>query len=397
MARAFVIETLNWDDERSVFLINPKLAKPWQQRLHDVRAELPDLPAHLWVLSSGSSATSQFKWIALSKRAFLTAAAGANAHLQSDASDKWLLSLPEFHVGGLSIGARAHLSGATVIRAEAEGVWNPTGFLRQVRDDEITLVSLVPTQVFDLVQLGMPCPPSLRAIVVGGGALSESLYLQARRLGFPILPSYGLTECGSQVATASLESLNARVYPGFRPLPHVQISFSDEGCIQLQSEALLSGWALISLDKFEFVDPKVNGVYRTEDLGRWQGGELLILGRKTDVVKVGGELVSVPRLQEVLQAALQQVPVADGTGDLSATLVTLPDERLGQVPVLVLETTWLKGGFEALLQELRKRLSPFEFPRAIYFVRRIPRTDLKKLKTAELKQFLGYEGQKTAV
>ena len=42
--------------------------------------------------------------------------------------------------------------------------------------------------------------------MTGGGALDPSLYKQARDLGWPLLPSYGLTECGSQVATASLSS-----------------------------------------------------------------------------------------------------------------------------------------------------------------------------------------------
>ena len=63
--------------------------------------------------------------------------------------------------------------------------------------------SLVPAQVLDLVRAGLRPPPVLRAIVVGGGAISAELYRDARALGWPVLPSYGMTECCSQIATAT--------------------------------------------------------------------------------------------------------------------------------------------------------------------------------------------------
>ena len=40
----------------------------------------------------------------------------------------------------------------------------------------------------------------------GGGAVSDELYRDARALGWRVLPSYGMTECCSQVATALSDS-----------------------------------------------------------------------------------------------------------------------------------------------------------------------------------------------
>src|SRR5207253_1068669 len=94
------------------------------------------------------------------------------------------------------------------------GEWNPARTVKKWKDRKVTLTSLVPTQVFDLVSANLTAPKNLRAAVIGGGALDPSLYLKARELGWALLPSYGLTECASQVATASLDSLGKKEFPG---------------------------------------------------------------------------------------------------------------------------------------------------------------------------------------
>src|SRR5687768_11733428 len=139
------------------------------------------LRAHVWLATSGTSGA--LKLTALSKKALLASAASVNRHLQSDSKDVWCCVLPTFHVGGLGIYARALLSGARVI---TEG-WDPVRF---GANPEISLASLVPAQVADLVRLGVRAPRSIRAVIVGGGALGTGLYAQAGELGWPVLPSY---------------------------------------------------------------------------------------------------------------------------------------------------------------------------------------------------------------
>ncbi len=90
-------------------------------------------------------------------------------------------------------------------------------FAEEMNEGAVTLTSLVPTQVHDLVQCALACPPSLRAVVVGGAELDPVLGERARELGWPVLQSYGMTEAASQVATASLASLDRPYASSPRP------------------------------------------------------------------------------------------------------------------------------------------------------------------------------------
>ncbi len=67
---------------------------------------------------AASASTGEFKLVALSKAAVLNAAESANRHLESGpgSEDVWLHCLPDYHVGGLGIWARASESGANLKR-----------------------------------------------------------------------------------------------------------------------------------------------------------------------------------------------------------------------------------------------------------------------------------------
>jgi O-succinylbenzoic acid--CoA ligase len=279
------------------------------------------------------------KLVALSKRALLASAAAVNRHLASDASDVWCNVLPTFHVGGLGIHARAFLSGARIVNDLEEGA---------------TLASFVPAQVSDVVRAGRVAPPSLRAVVVGGGALSEELYAAGRGLGWPLLPSYGMTECCSQVATARAES------PELVLLDHVDARIEEDGRLALRSEALLTGYA--TADGFR--DPKVDGWLITEDYSSLDGRVLRVQGRSADFVKIGGESVDLSRLDRIL---------AELGAD--AAVVAVPDERLGHVIALVVAS----GDADAIAAAFNARVLPFERARSIRRVTEIPRTPLGKI------------------
>ena len=108
---------IDWTSDESHVLLNPRMPADEEARL---RSLVIDLPAHLWLATSGT--TGALKLTALSKRAMLVSAAAVNRHLAADAQDVWCCVLPEFHVGGLGIFARAFLSGSGVISAQ----WDAT-------------------------------------------------------------------------------------------------------------------------------------------------------------------------------------------------------------------------------------------------------------------------------
>jgi long-chain acyl-CoA synthetase len=80
-------------------------------------------------------------------------------------------------------------------------------------------------------------PSSLRFVAVGGAPVSPQLLKRAHLLGIPIFEGYGLSECASVVAL----NTPGNIKPGSvgRPLPHVLLSFSDNGEILVEGSAFL--------------------------------------------------------------------------------------------------------------------------------------------------------------
>ena len=138
-----------------------------------------------------------------------------------------------------------------------------------------TLTSLVPAQVFDLVNAGLKPPHILRAVLVGGGRLEDALYQKATALGWPLLPGYGMTEAASQIATAR---------PGgngtLHLLPCWEARTDDAGRLLLRGAPLLCGCMVPSPDGWTFQGAlDVDGWFTTADRVRLDGRVLTHLGR----------------------------------------------------------------------------------------------------------------------
>jgi len=375
---------IDWNSGKTELLLNPRMNVEERARLESL-ASIAPIRGHVWVATSGS--TGSIKLTALSKEALLASAEAVNGHLGSDRDDVWLCILPRFHVGGLGIHARAFLTGARLL----EDAWNPERFVATCGGEGVTLTSLVPTQVHDLVVRSFPAPAALRAIVVGGGRLDDDLYASARGLGWPILPSYGLTECCSQVATAPLDSLSSSRKPDLEVLRHVEVRRDENGLLALRGSSLLTGYALEDdAGSRRFVDPRVDGWFVTEDLGAITAVEgrrfLRVEGRSGEFVKIGGESVDLTRLQSIAEKlASSAEPPCD------AAIVALPDPRLGFVIHLVATSDRV----DVLVARFNERVLPFERARAAHRVEAVPRTTLRKLLradlTAEIKRRLGME------
>lgn len=351
---------IDWSSAETHLLLNPRLPAGEREKLEKLAGAAAALRGHVLVATSGTSGT--LKLVALSKEAILSSAAAVNDHLEARGRDVWSRVLPSFHVGGLGIDARASLTGA---RVEAFD-WDAQRFAA----GGFTLSSLVPAQVRDLVNARLPAPRDVRAIVVGGGHLSDDLYSAGRDLGWPLLASYGLSEASSQVATATLESNQLQI------LRHIRVRI-DDGRIALSGSSLLTGYAQLGeRGEPRFFDPKVAGWFLTEDRGAASGNVLRVLGRGSDFVKIGGESVDLVRLDRIFDEVRHAV---------DAAIVAVPDERLGHV--IHMATT--VGDGRELAEAFNARVSPFERIRAVHRVASIPRTALGKLRRAELAEELG--------
>jgi len=364
---------INWTDSSSHIFMNPCYSQQDQERFQQLFTQSSEWPSHCWLSTSGSSVS---KWVGLSKQAILASASTVNQHLMSTAQDRWIQALPSFHVGGLGIWARAYLSGAAVEDYKFEiGQWDPKIFYHYLCQKKGTLTALVPTQLYDLIRLKFSAPSSLRAVIIGGGGLNEELYQQGVALGWPILPSYGLTECASQVATASLKDSSL-----LKILPHWQVR-EQEGRLAFKGDALLSTYGMIENNTVHFVDPKQNGWFVSEDRGIIQGDHLIIQGRADNLIKIYGENVNVDRLNSDFQTLCHT-----NNFHIDALLVAVPNERIGHYLCLV--TTQLNVELSRIVRHFQERVLPFERIRQIVPCETIPRSPLGKVLKKELQQLV---------
>jgi O-succinylbenzoic acid--CoA ligase len=192
--------------------------------------------------------------------------------------------------------------------------WSVSSCVDFIIDDNVSIISLVPTQLVDIIADSITCPECLRVVVVGGGRLDPEVSKRAVQLGWPIKESYGMSETGSQIATGELAG------SGFlEMIDGWQVRLNGAGTLDVKGDCLFKGYLVGSDGNFEFIDPKVDGWFSTSDrveLIEVDGKTgIKFLGRSDQQVKILGELVDVSalesRLQEILQHEIYLIPVAD--------------------------------------------------------------------------------------
>jgi O-succinylbenzoic acid--CoA ligase len=274
-------------------------------------------------------------------------ALGSNANIDLAPGDRWLHSLPLYHVGGLSIVFRCLLAGATVALPE------PGAPLGEAIAGA-THVSLVSTQLLRLLREDLD-PRELKAILLGGGPIPPPLIDEAADRGLPLHTSYGLTEMASQVTATPPGASRQELSTSGRPLPHREISISDTGEILVRGETLFTGY----VDR-DVVDRPLDadGWFRTGDLGELDvDGYLRVRGRKDNLFISGGENVQPEEIEDAL-CRLQGVE--------DAVVVPVPDAEFGSRPVAFVRASGGAMEPELLSRELGRALPRFKIPVAFH-------------------------------
>ncbi len=383
---AFVNEL--WTSEENQIFLNDRLSdeiKGHYQKIFREATYRAGLKSHLGFLTSGTTVldAKSYKIVLISKEAFLESARTVNKYFILTSKDIWLQCLPRFHVGGLAVEARAYLAGFSVM--SLAGPWNVETFYTALESTKATWSSLVPTQIYDIIQKQYRSPKKFRAFV-GGGRLNPQLIEKAKDLGWNLIPTYGLSELSSMVATIENENLKF--------LPHVQY-YIKEDKLTLKSKSLFTGYVQVVKGQVEFV--KVNttaGYFQTDDAVRKLGVNVMLLGRTQDVVKISGELVSLHKLRDswYRYAGLDFAPFTQ--------ILALPDPRLENRVVLVIQKEEKYRDRSVLshfhpipaiiemIKKFNESVLPFEKITGTYIVDSIPRTDLGKIQDKLLQQQL---------
>lgn len=298
-----------------------------------------DLRHHFILFSSGTTGGA-LKGYAVSKEALFTNADAVNKHFKLTRSDVSGLSLPTYHIGGLSVLARADLLGNKVIDARK---WNPDTWSEKMKDVSITTV--VPTQLYDLVQRKIKPSPALRYIIVGGDLLSAGLKDEAMKLSWPVIRTFGMSEVCSQLASAThTESDDLEI------LPIHQVKTDENKRLLIKSEALFTLQFKMG-EKFEVQLAEElcdsEGFYKTSDRAEISGSTIHHLGRIGDEFKIAGHLVNFNTLRNELSTfllkhhlynqmefSLQDDP-RKGKKLVLLTLKTISDENLSEISKLI--------------------------------------------------------------
>jgi O-succinylbenzoic acid--CoA ligase len=312
-------------------------AVPIDPRLHATeRAALGDAPGDLVVHTSGTTGTP--RPIGLTRADIEANARGTAAALGLSDDERWLCPLPLSHVGGLMVLLRSAVYATTAVIGppDARGV---------------TLASLVPTQLARLLDDPSAQPPS-HAVLLGGAPADPTLLARAKDAGWPVAPSYGLTQTCS---AATIGEIGDTETCG-RPIPGVTVTIAPDG---------------------EIVVGAGGRTVHTGDLGRLdERGCLTVISRKTDTIVTGGENVAPTEVEAVLRA---HPAVAD------AGVFARPHREWGEA---VTARVVLRPGSTASPDELRafaaERLARFKVPKAVELADALPRTESGKLLRREL-------------
>ena len=298
-----------------------------------------------------SGTTSTPRPVELTYGNFLWSALGSGAALGIDPHERWLCALPLSHVGGLSILVRSAIYATTAVIHER---FDTDRVLAALREDRITLVSLVSTTLARLLDAGLRDPPSLRCALTGGGPVPAALIERAREAGVPVVATYGLTEACSQVTT------------GGPPLFCTRLTLAEDGEIMVAGPTVPRS-ALAA-----------DGFLHTGDLGSiGDDGFLRVRGRKADTIVSGGENVAPSEVEAVLEVY---------PGVLEAAVVGREDPHWGEavtaIVVVAPEASVEEG---AVREHCAARLAPFKVPKRVDLVTApLPRTRSGKLLRREL-------------
>lgn len=273
-------------------------------------------------------------------------ALGSNANIALRRGDRWLHSLPLYHVGGLSILFRCLLARATVA---LPGPTTPlAGAITRLG---ATHVSLVSTQLLRLLR-EEEGPTGLRAVLMGGGPVPAPLVDEATARGLPLHTSYGLTEMASQVTTTRPGATREELYTSGSILPGREAVISEEGEILVRGETLFAGYV-----DHEGIDRPLDerGWFHTGDLGALdENGRLRVRGRKDNLFISGGENIQPEEIEEILHHL---------GGIDEAVVVPVTDPEFGSRPVAFIRT---ERDLKALRPELEKILPKFKIPETLH-------------------------------
>jgi len=285
-------------------------------------------------------------------------------------NDVFASILPMFHVFGLTVDFwLPALIGASMVTYP-----NPLDYktvCQYIRDYKVTFIAATPAFFYGYLQKSEPGDfASVKIAIAGADKLPDKVYEGfQKKHGITLLEGYGTTETSPVIATT---------YPGShkagsigRPIPNTQVRILDiqtdkilgpnqEGKILVKGDLVMEGY----LHDLEETSLRIrNGWYDTGDIGMMdEDGFMYHRGRLKRFVKVGGEMVSLVKVEDILSQLLPE--------DVICCVVDVPNPTKGADVVAAVAN----GDFDMhkVMKQLKKELPSIAIPKQFYVIDDIP-------------------------
>ena len=186
-------------------------------------------------------------------------------------------------------------------------------------------------------------------MIIGGAPVDQGLVGKLRKVPTAIYETYGMTETITHIAVKEINPISK---PYFKVLPNVTVSTDSRGCLVIDA-------------------PKVSdtGIVTNDMVELTADNQFTWLGRYDSIINSGGVKLFPEKIERSLSGLIANRFFVAG----------IPDETLGQKLILVVEGDSMDG--DDLLHEIKmqEKLSKYEVPKAIYFVKTFVETSTRKI------------------
>ena len=316
--------------------------------LEEFLAQWNDTSDVIEVHTSGS--TGKPKRLLVEKRRMVNSARITCDFLGLKEGDTALLCMPLDYIAGKMVVVRSLVSHLHLISVMPSS--HPLKDITQ----PIDFAAMVPLQVYSSLQEPAERERlmSIRHLIIGGGAIDDSLESQLQQFPNAVWSTYGMTETLSHIALRRISGENSSLW--YSPLDGVDVSLSSDSCLEIYA-------------------PQVNPEkLHTNDIAELRtlpdgSKEFRILGRKDNVIDSGGIKIQAEEVERLLRPHLS----------CGFIITKMADARLGEAVTLLIES----NDVDSALSICRNVLPKHWVPRYVKSVDHIPLTATGKPARAE--------------
>lgn len=315
----------------------------WERDLYTFIQTWFSCDENISIYTSGS--TGEPKEIKLTRKQMLRSAMRSLHFFDLKPSENILLCLPVKYIAGMMMVVRAFAGSLNLIAT------SPQNLMLGSRKEKLDLVALVPLQMENLLN-GCQDLSSMSKVILGGAPLSSTLEQQIiSSFKGQVWETYGMTETITHVAVRKIGS-ESQV---FTALPNITFSKDDRECLVI-SDPFIHETPIVTNDRVRLIS----------------SDSFQLLGRLDNVINSGGIKIQPEDLERTLEPYI----------DKRFCITSLPNEKLGQMVVLVVE----KGVPLEKLMDAINVLDQHHRPKKIVEIDEIPTNSNGKIDLQSVKE-----------